>query len=337
MTNLVNCILAITLSITICYGQRVNDKYIKKFPFAVTLKPFVGAKTNELKIEDNLGSGKINYRVAIAPRVGLGVSYKWFNISSSFFRVGEIDKSKKGLTQEFDLQWNLYLRFINADVRIQRYEGYFLNNSSDILNWEANRGLFYQRNDLVTASIGGNIRYNFNFRKYSTKAIFSQTERQLRSAGSPEIGIRWNLLFVESDSSIVPNNLKNKLSDFNLNQMAFSDIGIGAGYSYTFVLGKWFFNAGAMGFILAQSVSFIGDEIAHEQTGFQVNFQSRGAIGYTNDNFYFGLNVVADQMYSNWQKQKDILYTFSKTKLIYAKRIHTRPLKKDELSIWDQF
>ena len=137
MTNLVNCILAITLSITICYGQRVNDKYIKKFPFAVTLKPFVGAKTNELKIEDNLGSGKINYRVAIAPRVGLGVSYKWFNISSSFFRVGEIDKSKKGLTQEFDLQWNLYLRFINADVRIQRYEGYFLNNSSDILNWEA--------------------------------------------------------------------------------------------------------------------------------------------------------------------------------------------------------
>ena len=80
----------------------------------------------------------------------------------------------------------------------------------------------------------------------------------------------------------------------------------------------------------------MGNNQLHEQSGLQVNGQFLSAFGYSNDNYYIGLTIVADEMYSNWQNNKDIIYTFSKTKLIYAKRIHTRPVKADKpVDIWE--
>ena len=51
----------------------------------------------------------------------------------------------------------------------------------------------------------------------------------------------------------------------------------------------------------------------------------------------FGLTAVADQMYSRWADSKDIIYSFSKTRFMLAKRFHLKPVKKDKSDIWDQF
>lgn len=302
----------------------------------MTFKGFVGGKTNEFKIEDNIGTGNLSYKVAPAPRFGAGFAYKWFSASSSLFKLGEPDETDKGATEQLDFQWNFYLRFLTIDFRIQRYKGYFLQNSNAIENWESINNNLYQRTDLVTGSFGGNIRYNLNFRKYSPKAMFSQTERQLKSAGSMSLGLRFNALGVQADSTLVPTNLQNDLNTFNLNQLSFVDLGLGIGYGYTFVRGKWFFNIGAMAFIVNQNLSFVGDNIQEEQSSAQVNVQSRSALGFSNDNFYIGFTVLADQMYSNWQNDKDFIYTFSKTKFVLAKRIHTKPIKNISKDIWDQ-
>ncbi len=324
------------VSVTV-HAQRVNTKYIQTFPYSITSKAFIGTKTNEFKVEDNLSPGRLSYRVAPAPRLGAGIAYKWFAVSGAFMRLGQPEEEEKGVTEEMDLQWNFYLRFLTIDFRLQQYEGYFLDNSSAIQNWaEINKNL-YQRTDLITSSIGGNIRYNLNYKKYSTKAIYAQTERQLKSAGSVSLGIRFNALGVLSDSSIVPSNLINKLENFDLNQLSFIDLGAGIGYGYTFVRGRWFFNVGFMGFIVNQNIKFEGNGILNEQTGSQVNFQSQTALGYSNNNIYFGLTAVADQMYSRWADSKDIIYSFSKTRFMLAKRFHLKPVKKDKSDIWDQF
>ena len=332
--NSIFCGLLILFTID-SQAQRINEKYIKRFPQSITAKGFIGTKPNEFKLEDNLTSGILSYKVATAPRFGGGISYKWFSVASSLFKLNEPNENQKGITNQFDVQWNFYLRLLSIDLRIQRHEGYYLENSNAIKNWDEIKNGLYQRYDLITSSVGGNIRYNFNYQKYSPRAIFSQTERQLKSAGSPSLGFRWNILGVECDSSIVPENIESTFSNFNLNQLSFSDIGIGLGYGYTFIRDRWFFNIGFMGFVVHQNVNFYENGLLQKQIGLQVNFQSRTALGYSNDNIYFGFTAVADQMYSNWQNNKNIIYSFSKIRLIFAKRIHTQPIKVEKREIWN--
>tara|TARA_A100001234_G_scaffold220889_1_gene234980 strand:- start:688 stop:1698 length:1011 start_codon:yes stop_codon:yes gene_type:complete len=317
------------------HAQRVNSRYIKRFPYSITVKSFIGTKPNEFKLEDNLTSGTLNYKVAAAPRLGAGISYKWFSVSSSLFKLSEPNENQKGITNQFDLQWNFYLRFFSIDLRMQRHEGYYLENSKTIKNWDEIKNGLYQRSDLITSSLGGNIRYNLNYKKYSPRAIFSQTERQLKSAGSLSYGFRWNILNMESDSSIIPANLNSTFVEFKLDRLYFSDFGYGFGYGYTFVRDQWFFNIGFMGFIVHQNVKFIENGTLQKQISLQVNFQSRTALGYSNDKIYIGFNAVSDQMYSNWKNTKNIIYSFSKIRVIFAKRIHTRPIKVEKEEIWN--
>lgn len=304
------------------------------YPFSTTVKGFIGGKTNKLSIQDQLSTSVLNYKVAPAPRFGAGIAYRWFSVSSSLFKLGEIEESERGATNQIDFQWNFYLRSLTIDMRIQRYEGYFLENSNAIKNWENINESLYQRNDLITGSLGGNVIYNFNHRKYSPKAIFNQTERQIKSAGSFSLGARFNILGVGADSSIVPENLATDFENFEINQLLFNDAGIGVGYGYTFVNGKWFFNVGAIGYLVNQKLQFQGVNIFEVANSNQINFQTRTALGYSNDNFYIGFTAVADQMYSSWENSKDFIYTFSKTRFMLAKRIHHKPVKSEIPDIW---
>lgn len=316
-------------------AQKVNNRYIKTYPYSTTLRGFIGGKANKLSLEDKIAPGNLDYKVAIAPRLGAGISYRWFSISSSLFKIGEPDETERGVTEQIDFQWNFYLRSLTIDMRVQRYEGYFLENSSAIRDWENIREGLYKRNDLITASLGGNIIYNFNHRKYSPKAVFSQTERQIKSAGSFSLGLRLSALVVEADSSIIPEHLIYDFENFDINELSFNDVGIGLGYGYTFVNGKWFFNLGAIGYLVSQELTFSGFNIYEDYGGQQINFQTRTAIGFANDDLYIGFTAVSDQMYSNWQNSKNFIYTFSKTRFMLAKRIHHKPLKSEVSDIWN--
>lgn len=315
-------------------GQRINKQYIERYPFSLGLKTFIEGKDNALLIKNNAGDGFLNYKITPTPRLGLGISYKWLNISSTVTRLGAPEVDKKGLTQEFDFQWNMYFRTICSDVRLQRYEGYYLENSDEIKNWSDNNTEFYQRHDLITQSIGGNLRYIRNNKKYSARAVFSQTERQLKSAGSTVLGVRWNFLNVLADSSLIPNNFNHELNNIHINSLTIADLGAGFGYGYTFVKRNWFFNLGIMGFLLTQNIKFSTANSSFEQGGLQINFNSRGALGYHSDNTYFGFLFVNDQMRSNWQNLLDIDYTFSKTRLMWVKRFHFKEKAVMEESIW---
>ncbi len=316
-------------------AQRVNNRYIKTYPYSSTIRGFIGGKANRLSLEDKIGTGNLNYKVAIAPRLGAGIAYRWFSISSSLFKLGEPDETERGVTDQIDFQWNFYLRSFTIDMRLQRYKGYFLENSNAINNWENLKEGLYKRTDLITSSLGGNIIYNFNHRKYSPKAVFSQTERQIKSAGSFSLGLRLSALVVEADSSIIPNQISYTFENFDIDQLSFNDIGVGLGYGYTFVNGKWFLNIGAIGYLVNQELEFKGLNIFEESTGNQINFQTRAAFGFANNNLYLGFTAVSDQMYSNWQNSKDFIYTFSKTRFMLAKRIHHKPQKEEISDIWN--
>lgn len=305
-------------------AQKVNTSYIDQLSDQFTIRGFLGLRTNSFETNQFNSEGELDYRIALAPRIGAGFAYKWLNINTSLVKIYNPDKDKKGITDQFDFQWNWFFTALSADVRLQRHQGYYLQNSSDIIMWNEQNQDLYKRRDIITFSAGGTVRFYPNYKKYSIKSVFAQTQKQLKSAGSPEIAIRYNYLNLSSDSSIVPQNLKVNVDAFDFKTLTFRDIGIGLGYGYTYVYNDWYLNLSATGYLLSQEVGFSEGGTAPYQNDFQVNFQLKGALGYQTNEHTICLNVHADQIYTNWQSSHQILYEYSKIRLIYAYRFNLK-------------
>jgi hypothetical protein len=313
-------------SILLC---QIDTNYIKKYPNTLTVKPYFDYKINQFVLEDNVTGGIANYGTSQVPRIGIGASYKWMSFLASITPLVELDRERKGATQQMDIQWNVYLKAFSVDIHFQQYQGYFLENSTDIVNWNLEENSYYKREDLLTTSVGANIRYNFNHKIFSQKAVFSQTEKQLKSAGTFSAGIRWNVLSIQADSLFAPSKLEKEFINFDLDNGTFYDQGFGFGYSYSFVHKNWFANLSMMPFLLHQVFTFVTpDNTTHTLKSLQLIVQWRGAIGYNSHQNYCGITFVSDQMRSRWKDAHDIGYNFANIKLFYARRFKIQKRKK---------
>ena len=311
--------------------SQIDSTYIQKFPNTLTVKPFVDYKVNQFFIDDDITGGEAKYGTSQVPRIGIGASYKWMSFLVAVSPLLKLDKDRKGATQQMDIQWNVYLKALSIDLRYQQYQGYYLENSTDILNWDMDKYNYYKREDLITTSIGANVRYNFNHKTFSQKALFSQTEKQLKSAGTFTVGVRWNVLTIKADSALVPSNLEKEIIDFDLDNSTFYDQGIGLGYSYSFVHKNWFANLSAMPFLLFQIFTYDSpNNTKYTLMSPQIILQLRGAIGYNSHQNYCGITFVNDQMRSRWKDAHDIGYNFANIKLFYARRFKIEKRKKSK-------
>lgn len=304
----------------------IDTNYIQTFPNTLTLKPFIDYKVNQFRLDDDITKAKINYFTYQAPNIGIGASYEWMSLLVGISPLYKLDKEGKGITRQMDVQWNIYLQAFSTDLRYQRYNGYFLNNSEKISDWNENEQGHYVRPDIATTSFGLNLRYSFNSNKFSQKAVYSQTQKQLKNAGSFSIGIRWNMLSINGDSAFVPLNLNPEFLNFNVNGMQIYDQGIGFGYSYSFVHKNWFANVSAMPWFIAQLFNYKeeGDDSFKMLPSVQFAIQTRGAIGYNGKMNFCGIVFVSDQMRSRWYKAHDVSYDFANLKLFYARRFNLK-------------
>lgn len=321
--------------LTITAQSQVDSNFIQRFPNKLVVKPYIDYKTNQFDLKDDVTNATARYRTPQIPRIGIGASYKWATFAMSIVPLYKIDQKMKGANSQMDIQWNLYLKAINTDLRYQNYSGYYLRNSTAIQGWNMDEQGYYKRPDLNIQSIGINLRYKFNWKKFSAKAAFSQTERQLKSAGTAIIGVRWNFLGITGDSSLTPSSLTPSFQNFNIDQMRIYDQGIGAGYSYSFVKKNWFVNLTATPFALYQIIHLENANSNETESlqSLQFIFQCRGAIGYNSETDYCGITFVSDQMRSRWKDATDISYNFANIKLFYARRITIRKKKKTSISL----
>lgn len=322
MIKFLTLIVAFT-TIQVSIAGKVDTTFVERYPKSLTVKPFIDYKYNKLFLHDDATNSDIIYNSFQSPLIGIGGAYKWFNFLAGITPLYQ-PNSQLNNTKQTDIQWNIYLKAISSDIRYQKFEGFYLNNSNDISNAKELPHQKYIRPDLHVTSIGINLRYNFNSDKYSQKSVFSQTERQLKSAGSPTMGVRWNYLGIAGDSSFIPSLITPPFVNFTINNAEIYDQGIGAGYSYSFVKYNWFCNLTVMPWILYQVFKF-NDLQANKTTkltSFQYIVQTRGAIGYHGEKDYCGLVFVSDQMRSRWRNAHDVNYNFGNIKLFYARRFN---------------
>jgi len=161
----------------------------------------------------DIGVGIAVYNTIIGLDLGAGVRMQ--------------DKQKYGKTRSFDFQVHHYNRRFVVDLYVQRYQGFYEEQGKDI----------FLHPDLRVTRLSLHSHYVWNHRKFSYKAAFAQTERQIRSAGSWLSGAEYYKTRIRSDEPLT-NEGHRRSNNFQ--------IGINGGYAYTWALGKYW-NLGVAG------------------------------------------------------------------------------------------
>ena len=206
-------------------------------------------------------------------------------------KLSEEDQKNKGETDHF----RLGVKFL-FDKWIHRLEydyirGFYIENTNDFETLIQNQDFKIQFPYLTTNILAGSSQYTFND-NYSVKAIESNTEIQLKSAGTFLAGIDYILYFVRGTDHIKLENQDVISRDSYSEFTGFTPI-FNAGYHYTFVLHKyWYLNLYANPGV---GIDFYKTNVYNENESYNKNntslyftLNTGVSAGYNGEKIYFG-------------------------------------------------
>lgn len=205
--------------------------------------------------------------------VSLAVSYMGLTLSAALNPAKLLGKY-----HDYELNISSYGKRFGFDFSYQ--------NAKNFSGWRETDGIGREdlpEDQLSVKTLNANAFYNFNHRRFSYPAAFSQSYIQQRSAGSFQLAVSamgQNGKF-RGDSEL----------DFKI-----TNIGIGAGYGYNFVpTKKWLFHISALPtFIVYSNTSLTldGDRIPLKYHFPEVIITGRGAIVRQLKKRFVGLSMV---------------------------------------------
>lgn len=265
-----------------------SNQYFENLTDLLILRLYTLTKYNSLEIINP--NGRMIMRPNGNTNLGVGFNYKGLGLGVAFGRpLSQSSIDKYGLTNRFDMQVSMYGKHIGMDGFIQWYQGYYMANPSDFIEWD--KPNYPQVRDLEIFSIGGNGFYIFNRKKFSYKAAYLRNEIQKRSAGSLSTGIFFYHDMVRSENGLLPAEMPDSIrSDFDLKEFDATSIGVSLGYQHTFVIrGNFFINfqlTPGIGFRRLAARTLDGGSGIVNEAAWQV--LGRTALGYEFKHFYAG-------------------------------------------------
>jgi hypothetical protein len=193
-----------------CFAQ-ADSAYVAQYPQKFMVSGFVA---NNFLI---LSHGEKEYSPNSPLLAGAGFSIKNTVISLRLSQgVANLEGSEYGKTRITDFQIHNYGRKFITDIFIQNYRGFY-NEGTGITLYP----------DLRVRQIGAEGSYLFNGGRFSAKAAFEQSERQLQSAGSWILGGGAYLLRIESGAG------EPFIKGGAIDNLQF---GVNGGYAYSWVV-----------------------------------------------------------------------------------------------------
>ncbi len=214
----------------------------------------------------------------------LKLNYRFISFGFQFapdFIPGNGDKDLKGDTKSFRIGNALIFKHWFFDLSYSTLKGFYLKNSDDYI-MRANGDPYIQFPGLNYKGFAITSGY-FNNSKFSFRSLTSQTERQLKSAGSfiPAFDFRY---YTIDDKS--PGTITQKTNNI--------ETSIGPGYAYTFVVKEKFYLSlgllASFGYLHTKLTTRqpAGNEIS-KQGDFIFKWDGKTGIGYNGSRFYTGL------------------------------------------------
>ncbi|MFX0555760.1 DUF4421 family protein [Maribacter sp. CXY002] len=229
-----------------------------------------------------------NQNIIIHPNADINLryslNYKFISLGFQMapdFIPGNGDEDSKGDTKSFSLGTTLILKHSFFELSYVKVKGFYLDNTDDFMA-RLPGDPYIQFPDLRYKAFSISSGY-YNNSRFSFKSLTSQTERQLKSAGSfiPMFNLRYYI--VDDQSSISDTQKSNNW-----------EASIGPGYAYTFVAQEKFYaSVGAqanLGYLNTKLTTRqpTGDVISN-QDNFLFRWDGKVGVGYNGNTFYTGL------------------------------------------------
>ena len=282
---------------------KYDTSYIRVYKDELTTRVFLSRKQNGYTLSERLLSPWIKYRTNDHLLLGMGYTYNFLTLNLALkmpFINGDDDLY--GKSRYLDLQSHTIFRNMIVDMYLQWNKGFYLSNPDEVLRSYDPGSPFPYRGDMRTNIIGLNIQHLFNSDRFSYKASFVQNELQKRSAGSPMLGVEGYWVLGMSDSLIIPESIPSRefAGAVPFNQADMFNVGVNAGYAYTFVWGEKFFLSVATVIGLAGSYFVLNHTETSTQTrpglSLGVNNHNRVSLGFNKNDFYIGLSLIQFNM-----------------------------------------
>lgn len=223
------------------------------------------------------------YSIRLAPesRTSIGPYFGWRWIFLGYKFDLSFLEGDKGNT---DINMDFYTSALGINLLYRRMNGYKFKSCTI---GEEDLSKYFKDTDCPGFQIymeGVNAYYIFNHRQYSQQAIFNQTNRQLRNAGSWIIGSGYNHHHISIDWDNIRNKVKqmsNNKIELNPEAKTFDDINystisVSGGYGYNWVLTDNL----SMGFSAIGDISYLcssnqisENRISHEKPAENISYR----------------------------------------------------------------
>ena len=268
-----------------------QNEYILKYHKQLNIKFDISNDINNYYIPYEGTSA--NFVPNINIRYGLDFSYKFVSIRLGIRpKVSDKSKEDKGESDNFRMKIKFLFNNWSHLIEYNYIKGYYVKNSSDLFDYDNMESGYVQFPDLKTNIISGTSAYKFN-KNYSVRATQSQTEIQIKSAGTIMPSIDYWFYQMDGLKKIIyPDGEVIQRENYNAYQGV--NLILNVGYYYTYVYKKnWYASAYAipgigMDFYNETSYTQDGssDRVVNEMV---LSFQAGAAIGYSSDRYFFGL------------------------------------------------
>lgn len=146
-----------------------------------------------------------------------------------------------GDTKYTDIRFDFAFSNFTINTHYSQYQGFYLENSTEIDPSITNEMPRIQRPDLYARSVGVAMTWVWNEKKFSLPGLINQSARQEVSGGSYLFGGSISESHFRANSSVIPTSVQGQYSTLGLVKKGqFKTIEAKGGYGYTWA-GKWFF------------------------------------------------------------------------------------------------
>lgn len=274
-------------------SDTTRDYYIEEYPEKFYIRPMFTLRNLSLELKSRRNKTEINYHPngngylgvsVFVFDIGLGISFKVPESKQSNSRFGE--------TEYLDLQSNIYAKKWGADLSLQQYEGFYVNNPlQHFPEWQKDDP-YPRRNDLKINKLSANVFYIKNHKKFSYRSAYNQADRQRKSGGSFYFGTKFLYQDISADTSLIPYNSRQNFELDNFNWANFYSISILPGYTHTFIHKYFYINISlALGpSYLMSSYKENNKKSNDRQITTAINL--RAALGYNSPRWIAGITFV---------------------------------------------
>ncbi len=277
--------------------QTDKDSNIIDYKQQLTLRLYSVTERISLDLNPLAEGPNLKFNPHTEPGIGIAAFYKWFGFGLALrMPTPQVDADKYGNSNEIDLRLNAYGSWINGELAFASYKGFYLSNSSEILENFGRDDPYLQRADLNINTVSAIIYFVPNYKRHSFRAAYIQNESQKKSSGSLVVAPAFQLFSLNADSSLMPHAYEQNFAVFEQDRVArgrFASAGVFAGYSYTFILfKKAYLNLGFLPGAFIQYYNYQSDQSHFTRNNAYLLWTTRFAAGYNGNKWFMGMGGV---------------------------------------------